>query len=169
MTLEKYRAYLAAPLFNDMERAFNLAIADALSAYVDVFLPQRDGQLLKELVAAGVPISAARAIIFRGDLRAIENSQMLIAILDGRTVDEGVAFELGYARAFGKHCIGLKSDDRVMLPTGDNPMIVSGCHQICTALAELVAAVRSYSTNSSQRHLLLHGSVEDLLNCRLGR
>jgi nucleoside 2-deoxyribosyltransferase len=139
----RYRAYLAAPLFNDMEREFNLSIERSLSPHIDVFVPQRDGLLFKELVAGGMAIPKAREIIFRRDLRAIEGAHILVAILDGRTVDEGVAFELGYACALGKFCIGLKSDDRVMLPTGDNPMIVAGCHQMCTDAAELIAAVRS--------------------------
>ena len=49
----RIRAYLASPLFNDMEREFNSAIEALLAPYVDVFLPQRDGKLLKKLVARG--------------------------------------------------------------------------------------------------------------------
>ncbi len=147
----KLRAYLAAPLFNDMEREFNSAIEGLLAPYVDVFLPQRDGKLLKKLIAAGRPILEARALVFQQDVNAIANADILIAILDGRTVDEGVAFELGYARALGKSCIGLKTDDRAMLPTGDNPMIVAGCHQICTDRRELVAAVRSHISHIKSR------------------
>src|SRR5436305_9183072 len=93
-----YRAYLAAPLFNDVERTFNLSIEAALLPYIKVFLPQRDGGLLKELVSEGISVREARARIFNGDLRAIADSDLLLAVLDGRTVDEGVAFELGYAR-----------------------------------------------------------------------
>lgn len=166
---KRYRAYLAAPLFNDMERSFNLSIEGSISPHIDVFLPQRDGQLLKELVSAGVSIPEARAMIFQGDLRAIDSSHILVAVLDGRTIDEGVAFELGYARALGKFCVGLKSDDRVMLPTGDNPMIVEGCHQICTGLAELVAAVQSHLDGLSVRYSHRQESLASLLDYRYGR
>jgi len=107
------------------------------------FFRNGDGQLLKELVAGGTPIEEARASVFERDLRAIRDCDIVIAVLDGRTIDEGVAFELGYGRALGKLCIGLKTDDRVMLPTGDNPMIVLGCDQICVDLSHLAEAVRS--------------------------
>jgi nucleoside 2-deoxyribosyltransferase len=43
---KKPRIYLAAPLFNRREHDFNLAIAVAISPYGEVFLPQRDGELL---------------------------------------------------------------------------------------------------------------------------
>src|SRR5215472_564979 len=109
---ERYRAYLAAPLFNEVEREFNLRIERLLLPHIDVFVPQRDGFLFKELVSSGIGVPEAGEIIFQKDLRAIERANILIAILDGRTVDEGVAFELGYARALGKLCIGLKTDDR---------------------------------------------------------
>lgn len=135
------KAYLAAPLFNDIERAFNVRLAGALAPHIDIYLPQRDGFLLKKLVDSGVPIGKARLTVFNGDVAAIGEADVLIAVLDGRTVDEGVAFELGCAYALGKTCIGLKTDDRVMLPTGDNPMIACGCHKIFMSVADLVAAV----------------------------
>ena len=58
-------------------------------------------------------------------------------------LDEGVAFEIGYARALGIFCIGFKSDDRSMLPTGDNPMIERGCHRHCSTVDDLIGAIRS--------------------------
>lgn len=76
------------------------------------------------------------------DTAAIEQCDFLIAVLDGRTVDEGVAFELGYARALGKTCLGFKSDDRVMVPTGDNPMLGSACHYRASSVDMLIDHVR---------------------------
>jgi nucleoside 2-deoxyribosyltransferase len=145
----RLQGYLAAPLFNNRERAFNLLIEGKLRPYINVFLPQRDGKLLKDIIAAGEGPERARSIVFNRDIRAIEESHLLVAILDGRTVDEGVAFELGYARALGKFCIGLKTDDRSMLPSGDNPMIISGCHEICADPDDLLSIVRAYSSNLS--------------------
>lgn len=43
--------------------------------------------------------------------------------LDGRVVDEGAAFELGFAHALGKQCVGYRTDVRVLLPCGLNPMV----------------------------------------------
>ena len=137
------RAYLAAPLFNPRERNFNEQLEKHLAPYVDVFLPQRDGELLTRLIAHGRPLAVAQNMVFTNDVAALEAIDTVVAVLDGRTVDEGVAFEIGYARALGKFCIGFKSDDRIMLPTGDNPMIVRGCHRHCSTVDDLIGEVRS--------------------------
>lgn len=135
------RAYLAAPLFNSSERDFNEMLCRHLEGYLEVFLPQRDGELLTELVHGGMPVKAAQVRVFSRDVSAIVTTDLLVAVLDGRTVDEGVAFELGFGRAFGKICIGFKSDDRHMLPTGDNPMIVCGCHYVCSSIGDLMRVI----------------------------
>ncbi|WP_339506840.1 nucleoside 2-deoxyribosyltransferase [Pseudomonas sp. EA_15y_Pfl1_P102] len=138
----KPRAYFAAPLFNDMERSFNANVEALLSPFVDVFLPQRDGGLLRKLVADGMTLSTAKQYVFKKDVEAISQSDIVIAVLDGRTIDEGVAFELGYGYALGKVCIGLKTDDRALLTIGDNPMITESCHSIFNSVDELLDVVR---------------------------
>jgi nucleoside 2-deoxyribosyltransferase len=50
--------------------------------------------------------------------------------MDGRTIDEGAAFELGYAFALGKACVGLKTDARSLFTFGDNPMIEGAVREI---------------------------------------
>ncbi|MDY1017729.1 nucleoside 2-deoxyribosyltransferase [Pseudomonas coleopterorum] len=135
------RAYFAAPLFNEMERRFNVETEIMLAPYIDIFLPQRDGGLLTKLVAEGMSLSLAKKYVFKKDVDAISNSDIVIAVLDGRTVDEGVAFELGCAYALGKLCIGLKTDVRALLATGDNPMITECCHTIVSSVDELIDIV----------------------------
>lgn len=139
--------YLAAPLFNDTERAFNARLAGLMDSIAKVFLPQRDGKLLRDLVRDGMALSVARQLVFEADINAIRNCECLVAVLDGRTIDEGVAFEIGYARALNKLCLGLKTDDRSLLVSGDNPMIVAGCHDIFGSEMELIAALRIKSTS----------------------
>lgn len=136
------KAYLASPLFNPQEREFNLHLSHRLEAYLEVFLPQRDGELLTKLVSEGRSVTVCQELIYAKDTAAIEGCDFLIAVLDGRTVDEGVAFELGYARALGKTCLGFKSDDRVMVPTGDNPLLVSACHYRASSVDVLIDQVR---------------------------
>lgn len=138
----RIRVYFAAPLFNPMERAFNEDMARQLQPIADVFLPQRDGALLTKLVLDGQSLESARRKIFNSDTSAINNCHAVVAVLDGRTIDEGVAFEVGYASALGKVCIAYKSDDRIMLPTGDNPMISMACQYNCSNLDSLVEAVK---------------------------
>ncbi|AVO46632.1 nucleoside 2-deoxyribosyltransferase [Phreatobacter cathodiphilus] len=137
------RIYLAAPLFNDMERSFNARLAALLEPFSDVFLPQRDGKLMRDLVRQGMALESARQLVFEADIDALKRCSHVVAVLDGRTVDEGVAFEIGYARALNKFCIGLKTDDRALLPSGDNPMILAGCHEMFGSVVALVDYLRN--------------------------
>src|SRR5688500_11787551 len=119
----RLRAYFAAPLFNQMERAFNADVVRQIEDRVDVFLPQRDGGLLMNYVKDGIRPDNAAKLIFENDLRAMENADLLVAVLDGSNIDEGVAFEIGFMYAMRKTCVGLQTDVRRALPTGNNPMI----------------------------------------------
>jgi nucleoside 2-deoxyribosyltransferase len=79
--------------------------------------------LLVELVEGGMSVAGAKSAVFAADLRAIDRCDILLLNMDGRVIDEGACFELGYAYSRGKLCIGLKTDVRSLLPIGDNPMI----------------------------------------------
>ncbi len=131
--------YLAAPLFNQTERAFNEYIVGRLEAFASVFLPQRDGSLLVEMIAAGVPLAVAESRVFEQDRQAMRGADLLIAVLDGAHVDDGVAFEIGFTSALGCDCVGLQTDVRRALPTGNNPMITGGLKQIFATVDELLA------------------------------
>lgn len=143
MLQRRLRLYLAAPLFSDGERAYNEALSASLQAVADIFLPQRDGLLLTDLIRSGVAVPLARRMIFDVDIAAIKECDVMLAILDGRAVDEGVAFELGVAHTLSKFCIGLRTDGRSLLPSGDNPMIALACGVLCRSEQEIYMALRS--------------------------
>jgi nucleoside 2-deoxyribosyltransferase len=139
--MRRRRAYLAAPLFNDRERRFNEELAKKLEGLCDLFLPQRDGLLLAELLRDGVPLEAAETRIFERDRSALLECDLLIAVLDGAHIDEGVAFELGFAHARGVDCIALQSDVRRALPSGNNPMIAKSLGAIFNSVDDLLRYV----------------------------
>jgi nucleoside 2-deoxyribosyltransferase len=66
--------------------------------------------------------------------------------LDGRTIDEGAAFELGYCAAKDKKCFGLQTDNRRLLITGNNPMIEESLEKIFLNIKDLISWARSYSS-----------------------
>jgi nucleoside 2-deoxyribosyltransferase len=66
-------------------------------------------------------------------------------ILDGRTVDEGAAFEMGYAHALGRPCVGLQTDPRRLLPIGNNPMLDGALQHIFKDVNEVIAWVEEPS------------------------
>ena len=133
----KPRLYLAAPLFSKAEIDFNSRLAGRLSRWLEVYLPQRDGGLLVELIASGHTILEASEIVFRGDTSAILQSKYFLILLDGRTIDEGASFELGFAYAHDKVCVGLQTDPRRLLTAGNNPMIARSLGSIFATVGEL--------------------------------
>lgn len=130
----KPRLYFAAPLFNTAELTFNAELKARFSRWFDVYLPQEDGGLIVDMVANGVPREAATRRVFSMDTTAVQRCDVLLIVLDGRAVDEGACFELGYAFALGKLCVGLQTDVRRLLPSGNNPMLEAACFHIFESL-----------------------------------
>lgn len=116
------RLYFAAPLFSAPERKFNEELVTVLSECFDVYLPQRDGALMVNLIAAGSSPEAARLFVFNADIEAIKDCDVLLAVLDGPAVDDGVSFEIGVAFTLSKPCIGLSTDFRRNDEFFNNPM-----------------------------------------------
>jgi nucleoside 2-deoxyribosyltransferase len=141
---ERQKVYIAAPLFSEAEKAFNKELKDSLSYLFDVFLPQEDGGLLVDYVNKGIPTEFAAKAVFDIDISALDQCDFLIIVLDGRTIDEGAAFELGYAYASGKPCYGLQTDVRRLLVSGNNPMIQCSCSRIFESLEDLKLWMAAY-------------------------
>jgi nucleoside 2-deoxyribosyltransferase len=137
--------YFAAPLFSEAELTFNKAVALRLESFFDVYLPQEDGGLLVEMVGKGMTADAASRAVFGIDIRVIDRCDLVLIVLDGRSIDEGAAFELGYAYAKGKVCYGLQTDPRRLLPVGNNPMVACALKGVFTSVSDLVAWAASGS------------------------
>lgn len=140
--------YLAGPLFSQAEREFNCFLKKSLSPHFDVFLPQESGGLFVNLVADGMAINHAAKKIFDCDVGAIEASDVLLIVLDGRAIDEGAAFELGVAYARKKKCVALQTDIRRLLPIGNNPMIDCAVESVFENVESLLAWARGFVGNS---------------------
>jgi hypothetical protein len=105
------RVYFAGPLFTPYERSFIDECADALRADgFEVFVPH------EHELATGLDVSAAS--IFAKDRVGIEQADALLAILDGPSVDDGTACEIGMFHALmqsdpsKKGIVGLLTDIR---------------------------------------------------------
>ena len=127
------RIYLAGPLFTEAERRFNSALCERLTAAGhDVYLPQRDAPAAR---GAGYP-----ARVFRANLDALEQAQAVIAICDGAAVDDGTAWEIGFAYARGVPVYGLRTDPRtVTAEERINLTIEQGLTALATSVEELLA------------------------------
>ena len=118
------RIYFAAPLFSEAEREFNVKVTKELrDEGFDVFLPQEHSEI-SEIPDTDEKRRRLLNGFFSNDIEAIDRADVLLIVLDGRVPDEGACFELGYAYARGKICVGLKTDSRVSEMGTDNAMIV---------------------------------------------
>lgn len=127
---------MAAPLFSHSERQLNAELCSVLEAAGEVFLPQRDGLLVESLRLDGSRDDTSICEqVFKLDTSALDATDVIVAVLDGRALDEGVCVELGYGKARGAFVVGYKSDIRTALPWGHNPMI-SGCVDVWVSSAQ---------------------------------
>jgi nucleoside 2-deoxyribosyltransferase len=132
------KLFLAAPLFNEAERAFNATLAATLRAQgFDVWLAQEAPFLQHD-----DPHEKRR--LYDGDILALKASDVVVAVLDGVEVDAGVAFEMGYAAALGKPLIALKTDYRAFSRMEEvNLMLEAPVIQLCTRIDEVLTALRT--------------------------
>ena len=134
--------YIAAPMFSQAELQYNEMVATQIEKIgYNVFLPQRSGYKFIELLKEMSP-AEARKKIFIKDYTAVQNADILVIILDGRTIDEGACVELGIGYTLGKICYGLKSDPRTMMNGQINPMISECLSGIYTHLNDLLLTLR---------------------------
>jgi nucleoside 2-deoxyribosyltransferase/predicted secreted protein len=103
----RYRVYLAAPLFSDAERVFNASVARFLRTHLfAVHLPQEAGD------DTDIRDIREQERLFLMNKTALEESDLVVAIIDGADADSGTAWEMGYAFASGKPVIALRTDFR---------------------------------------------------------
>ncbi|WP_379946775.1 nucleoside 2-deoxyribosyltransferase [Enterococcus devriesei] len=108
MTTSKH-IYFAAPLFAQSDLLYNQHLVKRireLSSALSIYLPQEN---------AGINDKSAYAdskMITLADTEEVLKSDLMIALLDGLTIDAGVASEIGVAYAKGIPIIGLYTDSR---------------------------------------------------------
>jgi len=120
--------YLAGSLFTAGERTWNSWLATELRKRgLQVCLPQ------EEVSAAVDPRKIDYEQIFRLCLEGLENSRVVLALLEGTDVDSGTAFECGYAFKLGRPILGVRTDLRSAgEEDGLNVMLRRACKGLVT-------------------------------------
>ena len=81
------RVYLAGPMFTPYERTFLAECAGRLrSEGFDVFVPHEQGLVGRDATAEAV---------FAVDAAGVESADAVLAVLDGPSIDDGTACEIG--------------------------------------------------------------------------
>ena len=101
------KVYIAGPLFDDHERDYLEKIATSLEAIgYQTFLPHRDAGLVE-----GEFTEIKKSEIFDIDMNALNDADIVVALLTGRDVDSGTAAEVGIAYTQGKKLIGINANN----------------------------------------------------------
>lgn len=140
MKLQGVKAYYAAALFNEGERAFNLQVKQVLDELgIETWFPQEDAGFIEDYLEQGMTMDQARHRIFEQNLEAVEDSDILIFNLDGRVPDEGACIEAGIAFGRNKRVIGLQTDFRAVEPGGSNNLMIDGImdYEVAKTIGEL--------------------------------
>jgi nucleoside 2-deoxyribosyltransferase len=139
------KIYIAAPLFSQAEKEFNLLVDQVLRGLgLDTYLPQRDAGEAASQIRAGGDEHVIRQRLFEADYAAVLACDLFLLVLDGRVPDEGACFELGVAHANGKPCFGLQTDVRRFGGTDTNNLMIDYALRGGTSrsLDELATALR---------------------------
>jgi nucleoside 2-deoxyribosyltransferase len=103
----RYKVYLAAPLFSEAEQVYNRALHDDLSAHLfEVYLPQEVGD------TSHTRKKDEHRAIFTQHVHALDEADVVVAVVDGADADSGTSWEMGYAFARGKQVVALRTDFR---------------------------------------------------------
>lgn len=148
---DSMKIYQAGPLFTEAEQNWHRGLKAKLEAAGhDVVWPY---ELFNQEEIKGWGPDAPRWIM-EIDSRALEDCEAVVALLDGPQVDDGTAWEIGFAHAKGIPVYGIRTDFR---QAGDTP------HAMANAMIEgsCVAVVRSVE------ELLLLLSEERIYNMHM--
>jgi nucleoside 2-deoxyribosyltransferase len=146
----KSQIFVTGPLFNESEREYAERLRSLLIPVFDVYLPQREGGLLPDIVESGISAQSAKAEIFLSNVQALSRCDVFLAILNGRTIEEGTAFELGIAWTLRKPCWGLKDDFRQRSKFSDNPMIEGALNGILSGLDQVPEWAASFNRSATE-------------------
>lgn len=134
------RIYLAGPLFTEAERAWLTALKQHVEKCGKGAVVVWPWELFSSGEVESLGCDASKEI-FRRCRDALDGCDTVVALLDGPMVDDGTAWEIGYAYARRKRIIGIRTDIR---RAGEcegacsNAMIEHACELVTRNIEELL-------------------------------
>ncbi|HSW63597.1 MAG TPA: nucleoside 2-deoxyribosyltransferase [Dissulfurispiraceae bacterium] len=131
-----HRIYVAGPLYNAGERWY-LECVDQVCRDMgyDTFLPHRDAGLCPSSGDGG-------GALYVADKENLDTVDMVVAVLNGSSIDSGTAWEIGYAHARRCRVIGLYDDTRVDDPQSNINLMIYHSVELCNSLEGLKEKLR---------------------------
>lgn len=126
-----HKIYLSGPIFSIAEIAWGGRVKSFIEDRLDVKViwPHEI-----------VPCKAGMREIFEANLKGLNETEVMVALLDGPQVDDGTAWEVGFFFQQGKKILGLRTDFRRAGETDSsrvNLMIECSCLSLASSLDEL--------------------------------
>jgi nucleoside 2-deoxyribosyltransferase len=127
-----HKIYLSGPLFSAAEVAWGKQLLVHLSEHLGnakIIWPHDI-----------VPEGAEPEKIFEANLQALNQCDLMVAILDGPQVDDGTAWEIGYFFSQGKKIMGIRTDFRRAGESKEsrvNLMIECSCVMVASSTEDL--------------------------------
>ncbi len=138
--------FLALPHFNDTELARQESLVRALHAASGTSLGHRHIFLAES--ALGQPgVDLEEDAYVEGVLEGLEAAEVVVAVLDGRQVDDGTAWVMGHAHARGVPVYGVWSDQRQVA----HPVVVQGCTRVTGDVRELAGWLSEHVSRVGDR------------------
>lgn len=136
------KVYIAGPLFSEAELDFNKKLKEAVAKKgFPVYLPQENSE-----DTAHMRHEHKQNYIFQQNVEIIDDSDIILAVLDGADVDSGTAWEIGYAYAKGKSIFGLRTDFRTLGSEGMiNLMIDQSADAIAFDIPGVLEILKQYT------------------------
>lgn len=107
------KIYFASPLFSEMEQRYNEWLASMIEERFTPFYPDFEMYVPQRNMAINSKDAYADSRdIAQADTDELLSSDILVAVLDGSTIDVGVATEIGVAYQAGMPIVGLYTDSR---------------------------------------------------------
>lgn len=133
---EQNKIYIAGPLYNEGERWF-LEQIDQLCRRLgfDTYLPHRDAGLCPASGEGGESF-------FQADWKELERVDLVVAVLNGPSIDPGTAWEIGFAYARGCRIIGVVDDTRIFDPQANINLMIYHSVELCTSVTDLEEKLR---------------------------
>ncbi len=146
------KIYFANGLFSQADFEFNARIVAELRAQVpgiDIYLPQENAAINDKNAYAD------SKMIAEADTNELTASDLVIAVLDGITIDAGVASEIGVAYAKNIPIIGLYTDSRQQGASNQQKL---------AALAEIAENQFHYLNLYTTGLIKLNGTIVDTVD-----
>jgi nucleoside 2-deoxyribosyltransferase len=129
-----HKIYLSGPLFSAAEVAWGKQLLANLGEHLG------NEKIIFIWPHEIVPEGAKPGQIFEANLQALNQCDLMVAILDGPQVDDGTAWEIGYFFSQGKKILGIRTDFRRAGESEKsrvNLMIECSCLMVASSTEEL--------------------------------